>query len=108
MRLLIIPLLLLSACDAPNAPAPSTVAPEVSDAAVQAQVQAALRNASDLPGSNFLVAVAAGVVSISGSLACETCGGYSTPGGVDNVQMTLGAVVRAVPGVREVHFQLNP
>ena len=30
---------------------------------------------------------------------CDGCGGSSTPGGAATVQQSLGAVVRAVPGV---------
>ncbi|MFM1896855.1 MAG: hypothetical protein RLZZ385_1929 [Pseudomonadota bacterium] len=100
--------LMLAACN-PADPG-SVVMPGsavVDDAHLQSQVESALLAATDLPGANFVVEVNGGVVAISGSLACETCGGYSTPGGAGNVQMTLGAVVRAVPGVQEVRFQLN-
>jgi hypothetical protein len=50
--------------------------------------------------------VNAGVVSVSGSLSCEDCGGLRTPGNVGTIQETLGAVVRAVPGVDSVQFSL--
>ena len=52
--------------------------------------------------------VAAGVVTITGSLACDDCGGLRTPGGIGTVQQSLGAVVRAVPGVEAVEFALDP
>lgn len=78
-----------------------------SDEELAVQVEAALATASDLP-AGFEVEVAAGVVTITGSLACDDCGGLRTPGGIGTVQQSLGAVVRAVPGVEAVEFALDP
>ena len=101
---------LLAACEPSSPPTVNTPVaddPELTDSQLQTRVQSAIMAASDLPGENFQVQVSSGIVSVTGSLACETCGGYSTPGGPGNVQMSLGAVVRAVPGVQQVRFQLN-
>ncbi len=70
-------------------------------------VDAALAGASDLPPSGLMVEVDNGVVMISGTIDCEDCGGLRTPGGVDNIQLSIGAVVRAVPGVGQVEFSLD-
>ena len=78
-----------------------------SDEELAVRVEAALATASDLP-AGFEVEVAAGVVTITGSLACDDCGGLRTPGGIGTVQQSLGAVVRAVPGVEAVEFALDP
>jgi osmotically-inducible protein OsmY len=77
------------------------------DAALEARVSAALAGASDLPMDAFDVEADGGVVQISGSVVCETCGGMLTPGGIQTIQQTLGAVVRAVPGVERVEFDLT-
>jgi hypothetical protein len=53
------------------------------------------------------VQVQGGVVTLSGSVVCEGCGGNATPGGAGTVQQSLGAVVRAIPGVTELRFQLR-
>ena len=76
------------------------------DAALEARVTAAIENASDLPKGALTVNASDGIVTISGSVACEGCGGMLTPGGVQTVQQSLGAVVRAVPGVERVEFDL--
>ena len=76
------------------------------DEQLAAQVQAALAGASDLP-TGLSVEVADGVVMIAGALACEDCGGNRTPGNVGTIQQSLGTVVRAVPGVTEVRFDLD-
>ncbi len=76
------------------------------DQALAGRVQAALESASDLP-PELSVEVDDGVVIISGSLACENCGGNRTPGNIGTIQQSLGTVVRAVPGVTEVRFQLD-
>ena len=70
------------------------------------RVQAALESASDLP-PELSIEVTDGVVLISGALACEDCGGNRTPGNIGTIQQSLGTVVRAVPGVTEVRFQLD-
>lgn len=76
-----------------------------SDEALRAQVVAALRAASDVPGEQLQVSVSGGVVTLSGNVACPECGGRATPGGAGTVQQSIGAVVRAVPGVRAVRFE---
>ena len=51
--------------------------------------------------------VESGVVTLSGSVLCDGCGGNATPGGAGTVQQSLGAVVRALTTVPE-GFALNP
>ena len=70
------------------------------------RVEAALAAAGDLP-QDLSVEVNDGIVTISGALACEDCGGNRTPGTTGTVQQSLGTVVRAVPGVTAVLFQLD-
>lgn len=70
------------------------------------RVEAALASASDLPAAGLTVQVQDGVVIISGRLDCPDCGGSGTPGGTGTIQQSLGAVVRAVPGVESVRFEL--
>lgn len=94
--------LMLSACAAGVAGAQSSA-----DAALEARVTAAIENASDLPDGTLTVDARGSVVRISGSVACESCGGMLTPGGVQTIQQSLGAVVRAVPGVERVEFDLE-
>ena len=77
------------------------------DAALAARVAAAIAGTSDLPQNSLAVAADGGVVQISGSVACADCGGMLTPGGIQTIQQTLGAVVRAVPGVERVEFDLS-
>ena len=99
-------LVILVACDSATSP-PSVVTESSSnDDQLQTQVEAAIANASDLP-TGITVAVNNGVVSISGSVACEDCGGTRTPGNVGTIQQSLGAVVRAIPGVTRVDFDLD-
>lgn len=93
--------LALSAC------APGSDDAETADAALEARVAAAIANASDLPADAFSVAANDGVVRITGSAVCEDCGGMRTPGGIQSIQQSLGAVVRAVPGVERVEFDLE-
>ena len=96
-------LLLLAGCGPQQSgagPAPD------SDRDLTGRVQAALASASDLP-RELSVEVSDGVVLISGALACEDCGGNRTPGNIGTIQQSLGTVVRAVPGVTEVQFQLD-
>ena len=76
------------------------------DRDLAARVQSALASASDLP-PELSVEVSDGVVLISGALACEDCGGNRTPGNIGTIQQSLGTVVRAVPGVTEVEFQID-
>jgi len=77
------------------------------DAALEARVSAAIAGASDLPTDAFDITAEGGVVHIAGSVVCEGCGGMQTPGGIQTIQQTLGAVVRAVPGVERVEFDLT-
>jgi hypothetical protein len=74
---------------------------------LQQQVNAAIASASDLPVDNLMVTVEGGTVRVTGSLECEDCGGMRTPGGEGTIQQSLGAVIRAVPGVTSVEFDLN-
>ena len=100
-------LLLLAGCGpqrsgkgADSSPGPDT------DLELAGRLRAALESASDLP-RELSVEVSDGVVLISGALACEDCGGNRTPGNIGTIQQSLGTVVRAVPGVAEVRFQLD-
>ncbi len=77
------------------------------DEALRARVEAALVAAADLPADSIAVAVRDGAVTLTGSVLCATCGGNATPGGAGTVQQSLGAVVRAVPGVTSVRFALR-
>jgi len=77
------------------------------DAALEVSVTNAIENASDLPVETLSVDANDGVVRVTGSLVCADCGGMSTPGGVQTIQQSLGAVVRAVPGVERVEFDLT-
>jgi osmotically-inducible protein OsmY len=98
----VVALVALAACSSGGDSAQST-----SDDALETGVIAAIANASDLPPDAFSVAASDGVVRITGSVVCEDCRGMLTPGGIQSVQQTLGAVVRAVPGVESVEFDLE-
>ena len=76
------------------------------DAQIKSQVESAIANADDLP-VGFTVEVNEGMVLIKGAVVCEGCGGLRTPGHVGTIQQSLGAVVRAVPGVMSVEFSLS-
>lgn len=96
-------LLLLAGCG----PQQSGAGPALdADRELAGRVQSALASASDLP-PELSVEVTDGVVLISGALACGDCGGNRTPGNIGTIQQSLGTVVRAVPGVAEVRFQLD-
>ena len=82
-------------------------ASSVPDELLQERVEAALAAASDVPADALSVVVMDGVVTISGSVVCQECGGRRTPGGSGTVQQSLGAVVRAIPGVESVEFELE-
>jgi len=86
---------------------PYAGAQAVSDEALQQRVEAALVSASDLPANAFEVDVSGGIVTLSGSVVCESCGGSSTPAAEGTVQQSLGAIIRAVPGVQRVVFDLR-
>ena len=76
------------------------------DSLVSARVEAAIAAAADLRADSLSVAVSGGVVTVTGSVVCADCGGTRTPGGTGTVQQSLGSVVRAVPGVEQVRFDL--
>lgn len=76
------------------------------DAQLKSRVEAVIASASDLP-QGLIVSVSRGAVMVSGDLNCEDCGGLRTPGNVGTVQQSLGAIVRAVPGVSDVQFALG-
>ena len=59
------------------------------------------------PRDSITVEVSDGVVTLSGSVVCEECGGRRTPPGFGTVQQSLGAVVRAIPGVARLEFKLR-
>ena len=81
--------------------------PSVPDDVLKERVEAALASASDVPADALTVEVSEGVVTVTGSVVCEDCGGRRTPGGFGTVQQSLGAVVRAIPGVESVEFSLE-
>jgi hypothetical protein len=85
----------------------SAAAQSPADSMLKARVEAALASASDVPADSITVEVSDGVVTLSGSVACEECGGRRTPPGFGTVQQSLGAVVRAVPGVARLEFKLR-
>jgi len=110
-------LLVLAACDAgmdadrtasvdASSDSASSERGIISDEQIKARVQVAIARQADLP-QQIEVEVKSGIVSISGSLACETCGGLRTPGNLATVQQSLGAVIRAVTGVSRVIFDLS-
>lgn len=76
------------------------------DSLLAARVEAVIEAASDLPADSISVAVSGGVVTLTGSVVCPDCGGTRTPSGTGTVQQSLGAVVRALPGVEQVLFEL--
>lgn len=85
-----------------------SVSPAINpDQQLRERVEAVLASASDIPGAAIAVEVRGGIVSLSGSLACEDCGGLRTPGRTDTIQQSVGAIVRAVPGVEKVEFNLT-
>ena len=91
-----------------SAPIPSNVsqADVLIDERIRAQVASAVVNASDLP-PGFDIQVSEGVVQIKGSVICDECGGMRTPGHIGTIQQSLGGVVRAIPGVMRVDFDLS-
>lgn len=72
--------------------APSQTA---ADKALQTRVQAVLSNAADLRGRGIVAEVRGGVVTLTGKVATH----FELQG--------LGAVVRAVPGVKTVRFAVQ-
>jgi len=86
--------------------AASQTASTRADSVLVARVVTVLESASDLPERAISVRATNGVVTLAGSVVCAECGGSSTPNGSGTVQQSLGAVVRAVPGVQGVLFEL--
>ena len=102
-------MVLLVACDSGSQTPSPAIVPEIagmSDDRIQSQVEAVIARASDLP-TGLKVEVNEGTVSVSGSLDCEDCGGMRTPNTLGTIQQSLGAMVRAVPGVTAVEFSLT-
>ena len=86
----------------------SAAAQSPADVALKTRIEAALEAASDLPADGAItVEVSGGTVTLTGSVACNECGGRRTTAGFGAVQQSVGAVVRAVPGVERVEFQLE-
>jgi osmotically-inducible protein OsmY len=94
-----------TAAQSPQAPTPNERA--ASDVALRARVEDAIARAADIPADSVTVEVRGGIVTITGSVLCAGCGGNATPAGAGTVQQSLGAVVRAVPGVGHVVFRLR-
>lgn len=80
---------------APQAAERPATTQRTADDAIKARVQSALLSASDVPGRDLAVDVKSGVVMLSGKVASGT------------EQQSVGAIVRAVPGVKEVRFSLR-
>ena len=86
----------------------SAAAQNPADVALKTRIEAALEAASDLPANGAItVEVSHGTVTLTGSVACDECGGRRTTPGFGSVQQSLGAVVRAIPGVERVEFELE-
>ena len=78
-----------------------------SDVVLKTRVEQALASASDIPADQIEVEVREGIVTLTGSVVCEDCGGRFTPARLGTVQQSLGAIVRAVPGVESVEFSFD-
>ena len=65
------------------------------DQVLRARVEAALARASDVDADGITVDARRGVVTVTGRVASET------------EQQSVGAIVRAIPGVRGVSFSLR-
>jgi molybdate transport system substrate-binding protein len=76
-----------------------------SDEAVKTRVEAALKGNSDLGGAEIAVAVDQGIVTLSGRVSSERLRGGTYPGA--DLKQNLGAIVRMVPGVKDVRFSLE-
>jgi osmotically-inducible protein OsmY len=86
---------------------PPAVGQTSRDAVLRSRVEAALRASSDIPVDSITVQVQGAVATLTGSVICDACGGNATPPGAGTVQQSLGAVVRAVPGITDVRFVLR-
>lgn len=75
------------------------------DEILKARVVAALAAASDIPARDIAVEVKAGVVSLKGRVSANSMRGVTYPTAM--MQQSIGAVVRAVPGVKEVRFSIQ-
>ena len=109
MPLLAIPFLLIACTQEPSAVVieqPSDVVLTPDEQLRQRVEEALVANAADL-GQGFQVEVINGNVSLTGSLDCGDCGGLRTPGTFDTIQQSIGAIVRAIPGVAGVNFTLT-
>ena len=76
-------------------PAQARAARPPSDEVLKTRVESALRAAGDIPGKAIAVVASRGVVHLSGTVANTT------------ELQSLGAVVRAVPAVRDVRFSVK-
>ena len=86
----------------------SAAAQSPADVALKTRIEAALEAASDLPAEGVIaVEVSGGTVTLTGSVVCNECGGRRTTARFGAVQQSLGAVVRAIPGVERVEFELE-
>jgi osmotically-inducible protein OsmY len=75
------------------------------DDVLKARVVAALAAASDVPGRDIAVDVKSGVVTLKGRVSANSMRGVTYPTAM--MQQSIGAVVRAVPGVKEVRFEIQ-
>jgi hypothetical protein len=76
-----------------------------SDEALKARVQAALASATDVPGRDITVDVKGGVVNLTGRVPSDAMRGAAYPGAF--LQQSVGAIVRAIPGVKDVRFSVQ-
>jgi len=104
--------MIVSGCQAPEAGLQILAGSEVMqdsppDEVLRERVEQALMNAMDVPALN--IAVNDGMVTLTASDLCaeHECPGRGTPGQLGTVQQSIGAVVRAIPGVRAVEFSLG-
>ena len=67
----------------------------IGDEVLKARVEAALASASDVHAAGITVDARRGVVTLTGQVASAT------------EQQSVGAIVRAIPGVRDVAFSLS-
>ena len=65
------------------------------DAVLRARVEAALAGAADVDGAAITVQARGGVVTLTGRVASGT------------EQQSVGAIVRAIPGVNDVRFSMS-
>ncbi len=76
------------------------------DQFLQEQVEQVLAQASDLP-DGLIVEVDGSTVTIAGSVRCDDCGGMRTPGNVGTIEQSMGAMIRAVPGIEQIDFAIT-